>query len=164
MTNISSAHPSKFRIVFPYMDFLGDNEKGEDLVIWCSEVTLPGITMDVTEIENPYYTQKVPSSRLTFDEITITYSLDELYTSYKFIHSWLMYCKDPERFEVRDAVVDASLHIYSNNSNQQFSFTLKNVFPTAIDPIMFTKREESSDDFEHTATFAVEYFLINEGS
>ena len=163
--NISTAHPSKWRLVFPYMEFLStstNNEKGEDFILYCSEVQLPGLTLDTVIVETPVVDIKSPSARLNVDDLIVTYSVDELFTNYKFIMDWLYYIKDPETFGHTNQFIDASLWSYSNNDNPKVEFRLKNVWPNAIEPISFDKKIDDSEDLENTVTFSLESFRIME--
>jgi len=160
--NISTSHPSRFRLVFPFLDFLSPTEKGEDLILYCSEAQLPGITLDVIPIETPYFDLKEPSNKINFDDLILTYSIDELFTNYTLILNWLQYIKNPERYEVKNQKVDATLMIYSNNNNPKVQVTFKNIFPIAIEPINFDKKIDDIEDLENTVTFAVESFFIRE--
>lgn len=159
-TNISTSHPSKFRLVLPFLDFLSDTEKGDDLILYCSEITLPGITLEPTIVETPYHDFKEPSNKITFDDLIVTYSVDELFVNYTLLLDWLYYLKDPERFEVRDQKINATLLIYSNNDNPKTAVDFTNIFPIAIEPITFDKRVEDSEDLEHTVSFAAETFSV----
>jgi len=154
--NISTAHPSKWRLVIPFLSFLSDDEKGDDLILFCSEANIPGITLDVTPIETGFMDFKDPSNRITFDDLIITYAVDELYTNYKLLFNWLMYIKDPNRFEVRNQRVDASLYMYTNNDNPSFEFVFRDIFPSNIEPLSLDKKISDNDDFLHTVTFTID--------
>jgi len=160
--NISTAHPTKWRLVFPFLNFLSDKEKGDDLILFCSEVQLPGITLDTILIETPYYEQKEASNKISFDDLIITYSIDEKYNNYKLLLDWLLYIKHPERYEIRNQKVTASLFTYTNNENPSTEFVLHNIFPVSIEPISLDNKIEDSEDILHTVSFAIEYFTIRE--
>ena len=158
--NISTAHPTKFRLVFPFLNFLEDKEKGEDLILFCSEVQLPGITLDTIIIETPFYDQKEASNKISFDDVIVTYTIDEKFDNYKLLLNWLLYLKHPERFEVRNQKVTASLFTYTNNENPGTEFILHNIFPISIEPVNFDTKIEDIEDILNTVSFAIEYFEI----
>ena len=161
-TNISTAHPTKFRLVFPFLPFLGENEKGDALVLYCSEVSLPDMNMEPEVVPNQSYDGKYPTSNLQYSDMEVVYTIDEKYNNYKLIHEWMMYIKHPERFEVVNQKVDASLMIYTNNDNPTFKFNLKSIFPIAISGINYNKKTSDTEDLENSVTFAMDYFLIEE--
>lgn len=167
-TNISVAHPSKFRLVFPHLPFLpdtedGKTEKGDALLLYCSEVTLPDLAMEAQEVPNQFYNGKYATNVLSYGDMEVVYTLDEKFTNYKFLFQWMMYMKDPEEFEVKqDAKVDATLMVYTNNDNPKFKFTLKGIFPVALAGIGFNKKVNDTEDMENSVTFAIEYYKIEE--
>lgn len=161
-TNISTAHPTKFRLVFPYLPFLGDNEKADSLVLYCSEVTLPDLSLEADIIPNQSYDSKYPTKNLNYGDMDVVYAIDEKFTNYKLLFEWMMYIKHPERYEVRTQKIDASLMIYTNNDNPSFKFNLKNIFPIGLAGINFNKKTSDTEDIENNVTFAMEYYLIEE--
>jgi len=160
--NISTTHPSKWRLIFPFMDFLSENEKGDDLTLYCSEVTLPGLTLNSNIIETPYLDLKEPTNKLSTDDLIVTFSVDELFVNYKFLLDWLYYIKDVSRFEVRNQKINASLWSYSNNDNPKTQFVLENIWPMAIEALSFSNKIDDADDLECTVTFVVENFKIQD--
>jgi hypothetical protein len=161
-TNISTAHPTKFRLVFPFLPFLGENEKGDALILYCSEVTLPDLSMEPDIIPNQMYDSKFATKNLSYGDMEVVYTIDEKFTNYKLLFEWMMYLKDPERFEVRNEKIDASLMIYTNNDNPTFKFNLKSIFPINLSGINFSKKTADTEDMENNVTFAMEYYLIEE--
>ena len=161
-TNIGSAHSSKFRLVFPFLPFLGENEKGDDLILYCSEVTLPDLSMEPDVVPNQMYDSKFATKNLQYGDLEAVYSVDEKFSNYKLLFRWMMYLKDPERFEVRNQKIDASLLIYTNNDNPTFKFNLKSIFPIGLAGINFNKKTGDADDLENSVSFAMEYYLIED--
>jgi len=164
--NLSFSHTSKFRLSFPFLPFLStgtENEKGDSVLLYCDAVSLPGITNTAVNIENAaYHDFKLLNSDAQFGQMSITYHVDELFANYEMLYRWMMYIKDPETFGIgsNDAMVNASLHIYTNNDNPKFAFTLVNFFPTGLGPLNFSKRDATGDDLEHTATFSMDYWKL----
>lgn len=159
--NISTAHSTRHRLVFPFLPFLGENEKADDMILFCSEVSMPGLSMEVEEIPEQFYDRKMPTKNLRYGDLTVTYTIDEKFDNYKLLFNWLMYLKSPESFGVNKEQIDVSLFIYSNNDNPLFSFTLKNIFPFELTGIEFNKKNNTADVMEGTVSFAMEYYLIN---
>jgi hypothetical protein len=164
--NLSFSHTSKFRLSFPFLPFLStqtDTEKGDSVLLYCDSVTLPGITNTAINIEVAgYHDFKLPNSDIQYGTMSITYHVDELFSNYEMLYRWMMYMKDPERWGAgpMDGMVNASLHIYTNNDNPKFAFTLVNFWPIGLGPLSFSKKDTSGDDLEHTATFTMDYWKL----
>lgn len=159
--NISTSHSTRHRLVFPFLPFLGDSEKGDDFILFCSEISMPGLSMEVEEIPEQFYNRKMPSKNLQYGDLVATYTIDEKFDNYKFLFNWIMYLKSPESFGVVSQKIDASLFIYTNNDNPLFDFQLKNIFPFELSGIEFNKKNNSAESLEGTVSFAMEYYLIN---
>lgn len=166
-TNISFSHKSKFHLDFPYMEFLplssyGTTEKGKGLTLFCSSVNLPSVSVTQTEVPTPYYTMKLSNRAMTWGNFTATYSVDEYYNNFEFMYNWFMYMHNPETYNLGNTggMVDASLHIYSNNDNAKFRFTLKNIFPIELGSIDYTKEITDGEDLKHTVTFSMDFYKL----
>jgi hypothetical protein len=163
--NISFAHLSKFRLVFPYMDFLsttGTNEKGNSMTLYCSHVNLPTVAITQTLVGTPYYDMKISNRGMAWGDLTAIYSVDEYYSNFEFLYKWFMFMHNPELYNLGNTsgMVDASLMIYSNNDNPKFRFSLKNVFPIGLSGLEFSKEAVDNADIKHSVTFSVDYYKL----
>jgi hypothetical protein len=156
--NVSTAHPSKFKLVFPYMEFLGTRERGEYFNLWCSEVNLPGIKLGIDKVVNQLYTDSQPDGMITFGDLEVTFSIDELFENYGFIYNWMMYINNPERLKVNNPLIDATLHVYSNNNNPKLKFTIKDINPYSLSDIKFSTKTSDVKDMEAKVVFSISYF------
>lgn len=158
--NISVAHPTRFRLSFPFLPFLSETEKGDGLLLYCSDVELPELSMEPDKIATPYYPIKMAKGDFECSNITVKYSVDELFANYRFLYNWFMYQKNPERYKVNNEYVDAALHIFTNNGNIKFHFTLKNIFPIKLSPIQFSTKTMDGKDLTHECVFSLDYFKM----
>lgn len=164
-TNLSFAHLSKFRIIFPFMSFLSTGttfEQGKSMTLNCSHINLPDLSITQTEIPTSFYTMKTTNRDMKWGNLNAIYSVDELYTNFKFMYDWFMYMHDPETYIVNntDAMVDATLMIYSNNNNPKLQFTLKNVFPIGLGGLEYSKESVDNEDIKHAVSFSVDYYKL----
>lgn len=165
--NISFTHPSKFRLVFPFMDFMNsfynyNRESGKDFTLYCSSVSLPPFNMPTVTVDTPYYPMKIPYNEMNWGEIQATYSIDEYFNNFEFLYHWMMLMKNPELYNLGGPpeMITASLHIYSNNDNPKFRFSLVNIFPTSLGSISFTKESMDTEDLKHNVTFSLDYYKL----
>ena len=163
--NISFADKSKFRLSFPFMDFLSTpskNEKGDGVTLFCNTVSLPSVGITQTKIGTPYYDMKIGNRGMNWGDLAISYAVDELYSNYNFIYKWFMYMNDPEVYKMGNVsgMVDATLYIYSNNDNPKLKFLLKNIFPIQLNGIDFSKEAMDSEDIKHQVVFSVDYYKL----
>ena len=79
-TNLDYADPTKFKFQITKLPTVEFNT---------TAVSLPGITL--TEITQPTRLQqlRIPGSDLTFDDLTVTFLVDEELSNYRAIHDWM---------------------------------------------------------------------------
>lgn len=165
--NISFSHASKYRLVFPYMPFMDsfssiEKERGKDFTLYCSSVVLPAVMTTPFTVENPYYNMKITNPDQNWGELQATYSVDEYFINYEFLLNWFKSIHNPEEYALNNTtrMITASLHIYSNNENPKFRFTLVNIFPTNLGSISFTKESMDAEDLKHNVTFSIDYYKL----
>lgn len=165
--NISFAHPSKFRLVFPFMPFMDEfysteKEAGRTFTLYCSQVSLPAFSMPSIGVDTPYYQMKIPYEGMSFGELTAVYSVDEYFNNFQFLYNWMLRMKNPEEYNLggKNEMITASLFIYSNNDNPKFRFTLVNVFPVGLGAINFSKEQADGEDLKHSVTFTLDYYKL----
>jgi hypothetical protein len=162
--NISTSHATNFKLVFPYLSFLSDDtnfEKGLDVVLYCKAVNLPSPQMEVVETATPFFMQKEPSNIIQYTELVVDFALSEKMENYKFIYDWMMAIKNPVEFGIHnDKKIQSTLHILSNKNNPKAKVTFMGLFPIGLSEIPFTYTEEEDMDLVVTATFALNYFTV----
>lgn len=121
--------------------------------------------MEVTVLPSQFVEFKQPSKNITFENFTITYALNELFTNYKFIYDWIIASKNPESFGINErAKADISLHILTNKKNPKATITFIDAFPVTLSEVPFTYVSDNADDVLVSATFAYNYFRIENGN
>lgn len=165
--NISFSHPSKYRLTFPYMEFMDSfsstgRERGKDFTIYCSNVVLPAVITSPITVESPFYNMKITNPDQNWGELQATYSVDEYFINYEFLMNWFRSIHHPEEYALNNTtrMITASLHIYSNNDNPKFKFTLVNIFPISLGSITFTKENNDTDDLKHNVVFSIDYYKL----
>ena len=127
---------------------------------------LPGLTMNNTEIPNPFKNIPVMGEKIEYEDLNLTFLVDEYLENYLQLHQWLTAIGFPEKREqfrthrdvtsntpasggtpsvdtfnsaVADKAMysDAYLMILSNKNNPIVEIDFKNVFPTSIGGLSF---------------------------
>lgn len=163
ISNFSTSHVSNYQLTFPFLPFLETNsekEKGDSVLLFCKSVNLPHVSMEVVPVVSPFITHKEPGKTLDYENLTVTFAVDELFNNYKFIYNWILSSKHPERFGLVNRGVDATLHILSNKKNAKIGVIFKGLFPIDLSEIPFAYTSTDSDDLLVTATFTYNYFIL----
>jgi|TARA_B100000029_G_scaffold183409_1_gene180969 hypothetical protein len=127
---------------------------------------LPGLSMGNTEIANPFKNIPVMGDKIEYEDLNITFLVDEYLENYLQLSNWLTGIGFPEKREqfrthrdvesntpagggvpsvdtvgvaVADKAMysDANLMVLSNKNNPIVEIDFKNVFPTSIGSIQF---------------------------
>jgi len=111
-------------------------------------VTLPGLSLGVTEQPTPFKNIPLHGDKLTYDELTLSIKLDEDMQAWEEIYDWMIGIGKPDDYTQHASLVasddgiysDASLIVISNNRIPNREFTFKNMFPVSLAPITLDTR------------------------
>ncbi len=116
------------------------------------EPALPSINSGVTELGGrDDAVLFVPGDRIQFDEVSITFFIDELYTNYLSCYAWMrqnVNMNDPKLRDVTIVLMDAQ------GKPQGVSITYKDCFPINLSPIIPDNSGAVSD---MTATLTMKF-------
>ena len=151
---------------------------------------LPGLTMNNTEIPNPFKNIPVMGEKIEYEDLNLTFLVDEYLENYLQLHQWLTAIGFPEKREqfrthrdvtsntpasggtpsvdtINSAVADkamysdATLTILSNKNNPIVEVDFKNVFPTSLGGLDFNQNATDVEYLTCTATFKYQIYEIN---
>jgi len=157
--------PDKLDYLSPTQFRFGINQlpKVEFFVQTCN---LPGLSMGNTEIANPFKNIPIMGDKIEYEDLSLTFLVDEYLENYLELHKWITGIGFPEnrsefrkhrdvtsntpagggtpQTDVIGAAVadkamysDAYLMILSNKNNPIVEIDFKNVFPTSIGNLQF---------------------------
>ena len=131
-------------------------------MLFRSEVNLPGVTLGEVIRDTPFLDMYSPGTKLSYDPLDITFTIDEELASWKNLYDWFISMADPDGFEGRDGSTelqnnkhfsDATLTILSGLNNPIIRIQYKNVFPLSISDIKFDSSQSADTILTATATF-----------
>ena len=171
-TTISCPIPDNITPLSPN-GFMFNISKLPEMSFFCQQINLPGITLGAPEFGNPFTTQPIPGDHLTYDQLTVQFLVDSEMRNYKAIYSWLIALGFPESYsqyiayntgdtinygELAKNYSDATLSILAGNNqvSQQIHFT--DMFPTAIESLMFQSTNQDVQYLVGSATFRYGYY------
>jgi hypothetical protein len=162
--NTNLLQPTKFLLAF---DRIGASQ------FFCQTVNIPGISMGEAKINTPMLDVYAPGNKLTYDELSITFLVDEKLQSWQDLHSWFRAMASPEGFSERNRLSeiqnqytktmkksysDATLTVLSNLNNPTLRVQFFNVFPISLSSIQFDTKESADNIITADATFRFDYF------
>jgi len=161
ITNRNFLLPSAFKFV------LSQNRK---IDFFCSEINIPRINLGVA-IQPTYLKDiPIPGDKLTYDDLSLRFIVDENMENYAALHNWLRGLGYPESvYEYQELLnqdkinpgkqtafsgqSDGELIIYNSNLNPVSKVVFKGLFPTYLSAISFNSQVSDANYIIAEATF-----------
>lgn len=137
--NINSLYSDKFKFVL---------QDAKHVEFFCFRVNIPGVAMNYQDVQTPNNPFYVGSNKLHYEDLQLSFRVDEDLTNYKEIFNWMVGItapQDTEQFkefnEGRKApllkagyhiVSDATLFSLTNASNANVKIHFRNLFPFSL--------------------------------
>lgn len=138
------------------------------------KVNVPGVSIAQSPtMPNPFTKIPYAGDHLEFEELQLTYTVDEDLSNYIEIHNWIRGLSFPDNFSEYKALAnkpavsgeglksDASLIITTNGKSPNFECVFEDAFPVSISNMNFATTEDSVNYIEATATFLYTQFKIS---
>ena len=143
---------------YPKIDFLSNS------------VQIPSVNLGVA-IQSTYLKDiPIPGDKLTYDEFTLEFLVDEEMENYLTIHNWIRGLGYPETvkeyadlifndpitpgiFNAYSGEANASLLVYNSNFNPITEIKFQGLFPVSLSAVGFDSRDAQSNYITATATF-----------
>jgi hypothetical protein len=172
-TTISCPIPSNITPLSPN-GFMFNISKLPDISYFCQQVNLPGITLGAPEFGNPFNVQPIPGDTLTYDQLTVQFLVDSDMNNYKSIYNWIIALGFPQSYdqyidfvsadqrgalsELARNYSDATLQILSGTNLPSQIVQFFDMFPVAIDSVVFESTNQDVQYIVGNATFRYGYY------
>ncbi len=104
---------------------------------FCQRVNVPGISLSNTIQSTPFANIPIEGDVLEFEDLNISFIVDEDLQNYLELYNWLIALGFPERYAQYDNQTssiksDVNIIIHTNKSNPNYSIVFKDVFPVTL--------------------------------
>lgn len=128
------------------------------------KVNLPGLSLPDIDVSNPLIRVPYPGDHLQYDELEVSFKVDEDLKNYMEIHEWIRALGKRSFNEYKTIATanplagggsrsDISLLVLTSNRNANYEVVFKDAFPTRLSSIDFSTTDEDIDYIEASATF-----------
>lgn len=132
-------------------------------------VGVPGLMIDMAMMPTPFRKVKRPGQNVEFQELTISFIVDENMLNYIELYNWMMQASGGENFSQYETLTesdegvtsDATLIISQSNQSANMTIRLKDIFPINLSELQLDATVPDVIHAECTATFAVNSFDIS---
>ena len=129
---------------------------------------IPGIQLGEIMVGNYLKTVPVPGDQIKFEDLTLSFIVDENLENYLEIHNWIYglgypksvdqfitLAKDPETSEIDNLkqFSDGTLTILNSNFNPMAYVKFSDMFPVSLSTLEFSAQENDYTYFTATVTF-----------
>lgn len=141
---------------------------------FAQKANIPGMAIGGNpEQPNPFVTIPYYGDHVTFNELEVTFRVDENLQNYLEIQNWIRALSFPEQFEQFAALFkaqpgsgeglksDASLIITTNGKNPNFECVFQDAFPIGISDLVFDTTDESVNYLDATVQFRYTLYKIS---
>ena len=142
----------------------------------CNSANLPSITLGVAEQANYLRNIPVPGDKLQYDDLRITFMVDEDMENYLQLYQWMTSLGYPQSIDQYSELLnnkievddpndpsnersDATIQVLSSNYNPSVSIKFKDVFPYQLSGVPFNATADEQTYF--TAEAAFKYTLYD---
>ena len=146
----------------PKVDFFSNSAK------------IPGITLGNLSIGNYLKPIDLPGDNIDFEDLTLSFVVDEDLENYLAIHNWIYGLGYPESVsefqelitkadgtrDDKEQFSDGTLAILNSNFNVSARVKFKDIYPYALSALEFTASDQDYTYFTATATFKYLLYTI----
>jgi len=157
---------SKFQLVI---------DKCPNTSFFCQKVNLPGLSGQTPKVPTPFKEIHETTDHLTYNDLVVTFEIDENLSNWLEIHKWMVGLGYPEssqsfadlvndqsttyRPKTGSKYSDGTLLLLTNSLNANFEVKFKDLHPTSLSDIDFETTD--SDDLNLQATVQFKYLIYH---
>lgn len=165
-TNLNFLSPLGYKFIL---------SRAPNVEYFVQEVSLPGLNLGVANQTTPFVNIPRPGDKVEFEQMQVTFRVNEDLDNYIEIFNWMVALGRPERFsqytlqerpyksvdEQKDTVVsDITVSILTSAMNGNINFLMRDCFPVGLSNITMVSTAGDIDYVTATATFALRDFTI----
>lgn len=128
-----------------------------ELNYFVQNAELPSITMG--GVDTPYKNHQgiLPSNRIDFDPLNLTFLVDEEYENWYSLVCWFERIRTG-RGAILDEMSDITLHLVNSNKNFNKEIIFRSAFPSFVGSLPLDSGSVDADPVICSATFRYQYF------
>jgi len=126
-------------------------KRAPTVAFYLKTINLPGIQLGSSDFDSALTKAPIPGDKLTYNELSIEFILDENLNNYFEIADWIKAIGFETAYDEYKTLLstdgspytDATLIITSNQSNPKLEIAFEELFPVSIDDIPLTSAEDN---------------------
>ena len=148
--NSNQLNATAFRLVFGRMP---------EIEYHCQRISIPSLILGgPVLVPTPLSDTPNPGDKVTFDNLSIDFIVDEDLSNYKEVYNWIVGLGFPESFDqfrdLDELTSDATIITLTNNMQPNSEFKFRDCFPVSIGNIDFDASNTGLDPIIVSASFS----------
>jgi hypothetical protein len=136
-----------------------------NVTFWCNATNIPSISIGEVEVPNKFISLHVPGSSIRSDNLRVSFQLDENFTNWNEIYTWMQQVVPFEDFYdvlKNDAnyYSNATIHCLNSAKQPNMRFVFRKLFPISLEGFDLNTMLTDSNPINITASFTYESFDI----
>ncbi len=131
----------------------------EEVNYFVQTTELPSVTMSGVDAPYQNYATNVPSNRIEFDPMNLTFLVDEDFANYEKLYHWMVETTMTEPV-VPEMMKNITLHLTNSSKNHKLSFRYHKAYPTMLSALPFDSTVTDAIPLTCSASFRYQYFEI----
>ena len=160
--DIKDRYPERINALLPTYYRFSINRL-PNTMYFCQTASLPTVTMSEVLMPTPFMAIKNPS-KLDFDELSITFVVDEEMKNWLEIFNWMRSVTNVEDYNEFKApnthLSTANLVILNSAKQPKINVTFEGLYPRTLGSVDFSSTVIDPEPFQCTATFAYRNYNI----
>ena len=138
-----------------------------NMVYFCQSANLPGLAFGSAEQPTVLgHPVKVPTGAFRFEDLELSFRVDENLTNWREIHNWIKttgnYESDESTLPYKEKTSDARLLITNSSYRPKISINFRHVFPISLSGLNFNTTATDSIEMTATVKFAFTGYEIQD--
>ena len=133
----------------------------QGVVFNLTNYTHPSVSLGQAQLSHKDASFKLPSNVITYDDLNLSFIVDEQLKNYLEVYSWMLRCKplvgSPKLIhELRDITV----YVLDSHKQPVLKFTYKDAFPTNLGALAYATNVSDTDVLTCDTTLAYQSFAV----
>jgi hypothetical protein len=117
------------------------NKSFKEVEFACTEISIPGISLNATIQSSRYSDVKHPGDKLEYEDLSLEFLVDEELKNYQEISDWLKSIESTSHTEINKVISDSKIAIYDSSHKLIGTYTFKDSFPVSLSSIQLSVNE-----------------------
>jgi hypothetical protein len=148
-------------------------KRAPNVDFFIQEVQLPSITLPPVDKHNPYGKVPFVGDQIEYEQLSLTFKVDEDLRNYREIFDWIVALADPTNPAAYGTlaaakpgsgdglVSDIVVHLLTNQFTSNYGFTFVDAWPIYISGLLLNSTDDRSKYLDATVIFRYSYYQID---